>query len=356
MHGLLCSAAQAGNPVLIKKLAGRFQNETFDGDISFIDLLNHDGSVADWSPEESPLHLAIETGYLPAVEALLDAGADPEGADPDRPEMWDQNPLRIADENGRDDIVRLLIKRGARPDSWFLKTVFSASDQELHEKCLDALCSDGDIVSLLYGLAMVGEYERYAVLDIVSERIGKELESKRKKTLTSRVPFLYFYEREELYGLLDYGDDSGRGLELILDALTGIPIEQQARGILKTAILGSTDAIDEALDPIESLEFPPLHTLVSRNAPNALGVFLELTPRLTVVDNQGNTALHVAALRNRAACAKHLLRVKIDVDAKNNDGETALQIALRKGHKETSDEILMVLPMSLIVGGAEREG
>jgi ankyrin repeat protein len=146
---------------------------------------------------------------------------------------------------------------------------------------------------------------------------------------------------------LNKEDLSGRGLELILNVLTGVHIEQQARSILKS-VLFDNDAVDEMLQPTEASDSPVLHTLVSRNAPNALGVFLDLEPDLATLDLQGNTALHIAARLDRVAYAKLLLNSKIDVNVENNSGKTALQIALQLGYKEVSNDIFMALPMSLV--------
>ncbi len=114
------------------------------------------------------------------------------------------------------------------------------------------------------------------------------------------------------------------------------------------SVLFDNDAVDEMLQPTEASDSPVLHTLVSRNAPNALGVFLDLEPDLATLDLQGNTALHIAARLDRVAYAKLLLNSKIDVNVENNSGKTALQIALQLGYKEVSNDIFMALPMSLV--------
>jgi hypothetical protein len=138
---------------------------------------------------------------------------------------------------------------------------------------------------------------------------------------------------------LDEEDNPGRGLELILDVLTGVHVEQQARGILRTALFGSAEAMKEVLDPPKISDSPVLHTLVSRNAPNALGVFLELSPNLAALDIKENSALHVAATWNRITCARQLLMFGVDINTENKDGKTAYQIAFENGYKEIGEEI-----------------
>jgi ankyrin repeat protein len=339
---LLSDASRFGNTTLIQKLGKHFENETFGPDYPFSDVLNLEGEVAKWATEGSPLHLAISAGHYLTVDALLNAGADPNG-----PGICGSMTLEVAAEHGHDNIVRLLIRRGANVsvDNRVLRIVFRASDQEFHEECLENLHQYGDMCSLLCSIAFVGQYERYGVLDMVSKHVWKVL-SKRDKNPSSGRPVLRQIlvpsERKELHDILD-GDDSGRGVELVLDVLAGVHIEQQARGILKTAIFGSTAAIIDTLHPTKASEFPPMHKLVSRNAPNALGVFLELDPDLASLDTQGNTSLHVAAARNRVACAQQLLQSGIDVDVENNDGETAFEIAVRAGHRDIGTLIVHIM-------------
>ena len=142
-----------------------------------------------------------------------------------------------------------------------------------------------------------------------------------------------------LNGLLDFADD--RGLELLLDTLTGVHIEQQARPILR-AVLGESEiAKNEALQVDKSSGLPILHTLVCRNAPNALGVFLGFAPNINLTDVHDNTALHTAASRNRIVCARLLLQSGTNVHAKNADGKTALQICIRKEHAAVAEEIMV---------------
>lgn len=104
------------------------------------------------------------------------------------------------------------------------------------------------------------------------------------------------------------------------------------------------------LNRIRASESPALRTLTLRNAPNALSVFLDLDPYLDALDGQGNTALHVAAARKRIACTQQLLQSGIDVDIKNDEGETAFEVAVRAGHPEI--ESLIVSHIASVDGGA----
>jgi hypothetical protein len=351
IYNLLRDAVEVGNYTLIPKLEAQFGNVIFAGDdASFLNLLDGDGPVSDWGVDQ-PLGLAIRHGHYLTVEALLDAGADPDGAT-----NRDDLPIEIAANSHKLDIVRLLIKRGAGGSNPFsrvqvLRTLMFLSDKGYYAEFLKNTSDNDNLFSLLSYIGLFGAFEEYELLDIVSGRAREQLKSLRDKTPRSGEPFLRSVltelERRELQDFLDETDclgeehSTGRGLELILDVLTGVHIEQQARGILKTALFGSTEAMNNILDPPEISESPTLHTLVSVNAPNALGVFLELRPNLAILDTKGNSALHVAATWNRITCARQLLEFGINAYTKNKNGKTAYQIAFENGYKEILVEIAL---------------
>jgi Ankyrin repeats (3 copies) len=234
--------------------------------------------------------------------------------------------------------------------------VIGSSDQKLHAKFLEDLFDwwPKDMLPLMLAIILIGNFERYELLDAISEKIKKHISFERKRAAGSGKPLLRSILNELKRGLvldfLDEEDDTGRGLELLLDVFTEVHIEQQARGVMKTALFGTLQASNEMLQPTKTSESPTLHTLVSRNAPNALSVFLDLSPNLAAVDIQGDTALHIAAAGNCVACARQLLKLKIDVDVENNDGKTARQIAVEEGHTEISEEIDLTSVVAVIEG------
>ncbi len=55
---------------------------------------------------------------------------------------------------------------------------------------------------------------------------------------------------------------------------------------------------------------------------------------INIAMNNGDTALHVAAMRNKLVLATLLLEHGADINAENCDGLTALKVAVKHGHKE----------------------
>jgi len=112
MLDVLLDAARFGNSNLIKQLGTHFGTTFIKGMFPLTEFLNLSGEVGEWQFDEAPLHLAVSAGHTLTVEALIDAGADPNG-----PDGWDETPIFLAANAGHDEIVILLIKRGAMVDN-----------------------------------------------------------------------------------------------------------------------------------------------------------------------------------------------------------------------------------------------
>jgi len=85
----------------------------------------------------------------------------------------------------------------------------------------------------------------------------------------------------------------------------------------------------------------PLHIAVIQNRLNDLHVYFQLHQRLAPAarielvnrpDGKGNTALHYAAAENRVEFIAPLLSNGANIDAQNNEGETALFQSVQRGN------------------------
>ena len=71
----------------------------------------------------------------------------------------------------------------------------------------------------------------------------------------------------------------------------------------------------------------------ARNRTKTVNALLDKGADIDARSNDGSTALILAAQQGATSSAKVLLARGADVNAKTNDGETALTIATSKGHK-----------------------
>jgi hypothetical protein len=178
---------------------------------------------------EVRIRIAIETGRLEMLEALLDAGVDPNVAEGERIQDGDRVlyqpgyvPLHYAARAGRKDMVDLLIARGAAPDAEDYcggTPLHAARTAEIAEALLIAGANPNAdcwlrhfdetldwhfVASPLHVTAQAGDVSMIRVL--VSH--GANVDS--TDGITGRTPLYYAAARgqvEAVKGLLEFGAD-----------------------------------------------------------------------------------------------------------------------------------------------------
>jgi ankyrin repeat protein len=333
---VLVRAAEHGNSRVITLLAKHFKNSEFHWGHKWENILDHDGEISEYGlePANAPLCIAAKAGCEPAVRALIDAGAYVDG-----PCEADATPLVLAIKASHYSIVRLLIEEGAGCCYGETAYVIDSSDRKLQDIWIESIFFKDDWSAIFEAVVLIAKTEKYDPYDMLYEKIRSKLGEGEDKSdskhelslLTAKMKKFSLELRDILWECMN--DDSGRGLELILSSLTGRHVEQQVRLILGKVFLEMTRLLRELPKVDEPSGLLILHLLVSRNAPNALSVFLDLGADTKVTDDQNNTALHIAASRNRIACARQLLQHGIEVEAEDALGQTALQVADRHGHR-----------------------
>ena len=219
-----------------------------------------------------------------AVRAELDAGADPQARD-----GAGRTALHVATEVSDDPgVIELLLDTGADPEA---PVAFSDGEHPLHTA---AVRSDPGFAEVLL--------ERGADVD------GTDAN-----------------DRTPLHVAALHSGWSGTDvLELLLSWGANVEAEDN---LGQTPIFAAVTAVSE--------DAP-----VSRG-PTAIKLLREWGARLDVVDERGETLLHHAAGHRRvtAALVEFLIGEGIPVDAKNDDGETALDLTSNR----TSDRVLRLL-------------
>ena len=76
---------------------------------------------------------------------------------------------------------------------------------------------------------------------------------------------------------------------------------------------------------------------------------------LMIVNNLGQTALHLAAYINTPNVVDMLINSNVDLDTRNRDGNTALHLACREGHIEIVHLLLAAQPQLATILNYEGE-
>lgn len=131
----------------------RFREAVYEGDLAAVQAMIGKGVHVNANPDDhyySPLHLAVEQGWLSIITTLLDAGADIEqktelGWTPlaHAIEMESDTAWQVHQEMGREscEVTQLLLARGAAPTPF----AFEVATECQHQKALALLrqCANG---------------------------------------------------------------------------------------------------------------------------------------------------------------------------------------------------------------------
>ncbi|WOI21813.1 ankyrin repeat domain-containing protein [Nonlabens ulvanivorans] len=137
--------------------------------------------------------------------------------------------------------------------------------------------------------------------------------------------------------------------------------DQNGRSALAMAVNRNTPEVVEfllnknaAIEMVDTQNNTLAYYLLNAYKANNTGSFeaklkllLDRGLSMRTVQNNGNTLLHIATLNNDLALLKRLASFDIDINTKNDDGYTVLQIAAMKAH---SSDILQYL----IANGADK--
>jgi len=292
---------------------------------------------------DTPLHYAVNAGHIETVNQLLEMGAVV-----DSKNKAGETPLFIAAQNKNSDIMELLVKKGANVN--------------------EAGVMKDKILSLL-PVATIDTLQSYRKSESSSTPLplGKSLAKAPwgSNALNPSVGFtnsngwtqlhhaIYNYNTpDKIKELLDKGSDPN-----IKDKYGNTPMHLAALRNNHTALLELLKARKKIdINAINDEGNTALHNAVLKGNADSMAILLlhhaDTTIKdkrghtaLTVTDNKGNTPFHLTARlmidgKNLSDLIKILITNRLDINAKNNDGQTVLHVAVTAKQFDLVQELL----------------
>jgi ankyrin repeat protein/L-ascorbate metabolism protein UlaG (beta-lactamase superfamily) len=370
---LLCLVMPASSGEIHEAVAG--------GDVEMVGkLLKADPKLAHLPDETDqfnslPLHIAAREGQVEAARLLLKAGAELEGFDSD-----ETTPLGVAAIYRQREMVTLLLKQGAdvnrrdKNGAYALSFAASAGDTVIVDQILDAgadlnfwnrqgvtllhfassrgldrlfnlLVERGDDINAVTEDGMTPLH--WAALRgnaVTTEALlarGADPSARNQSGETPLINAAFRGNAEAGRVLLDHGGDINEA-----DDHGHTPLLAAAwQGHAEFAKLAIGHGADVDYQPEEGDGV--LMRAVSGGECSVVEALVGAGVNTNVCDSHyGCSALHMAAVQGHAGTVEHLLKGGASVTAKDDEGNTPLDVASRYGHADVVD--------LLIAHGADR--
>ncbi|GKS79573.1 hypothetical protein wHmb_04590 [Wolbachia pipientis] len=294
----------------------------------------------------APLHLAAGNGKLDIVKYLINKGASIDVRD-----CFYQTPLYWAAKSGELDMVKYLVNKGASvdiEDSYGWTALYWAVENENFYIAEYLIKEKGIDVSARYsnGKTMLHEAIRFAKLDAVRYLIGKGIDIDIKDgyggtplhwaAIRGKIDMVrYFIEQGADVNAKDNDDLTSLHWAVLYANLK----------VVRCLVEDGSD-----VDAKDKRGWTPLHLIAKNNRllwgddlNEMLGTteyFIQKGADVNAKDKNGNTPLHLAAMNGKIDVAKVLLKHNADVNAKNNEGRTALHYATDFNHRDLVELLL----------------
>ena len=320
-----------GNEVIIRELLKRGAD------------INHKGG-----DYHSVLQAAVDSGKEEAVQTALKCGLSP-----NEKGGWFTYPLLRATalEFCPDSIVRLLLEAGADPNleregDDFIDQTYRTALQHARSPSKATLLLDngakvntvsGWLGTALHSAIYDGRYQKMSLIKLLVDR-GADVNQKAEN---NGSPLCFVFKH------LRYSELNFDCAQLLIYAGADLDsVDFGGHSSIHWAIC-NPDAGKEPIDDIIGLGADPLlvdrrgcnclHYAARANKPHALEKILECGLEVDSVDGFGWTPLHWAAASTRASTQviKALLRKECNIELKDRDGRTALDLALMFDNAES---------------------
>ena len=287
-------AGRCGTP--IHQAVGR-------GHKDIVSLLLNEGcpiNVVD-SEGTSVLHIAALCGQIHMIEMLAEQGLDVNISDNEG-----RTPLHTAAACGKLESVRILLRLGGRKS---MTKVAGTSGTPLHQAVGQGHM---DIVSLLLNEGCpinVVDSEGTSVLHIAA--------------LCGQIHMIEMLAEQGLD--VNIGDNKG------LTPLHAAAFNGKLESVLTLLRLGGS----ESMTKVAGKHGTPLHQAVGRGHKDIVSLLLNEGCPINVVDSEGTSVLHIAALCGQIHMIEMLAEQGLDVNISDNEGLTPLHTAAACGKLES---------------------
>jgi len=267
------------------------------GDVGLVRALIEEGIGVDAIEDgfcKTALHRAAISGHKDVVELLL-----AEGADIDARDSYAASSLHYAVRRGHKDVAELLITNGAD-----VNATNAAGDPPLqyaayndHKDIIKLLLEKGATISTVHLAAYMGDLAKLEAF--IQEGVDIN-------TLDGHG-----------YAPLHYSAQNGQkeAAELLIAKRANVNVKNWD---------GQT----------------PLYIALSRGHKDIIELLLSKGANINTVDNKGNALIHHAAEAGRKDIVELLIAKGADINAKNNQGQTPLDIAVTNNRKDIIELLL----------------
>uniref|UniRef100_A0A8P0N3C2 Ankyrin repeat domain 52 n=1 Tax=Canis lupus familiaris TaxID=9615 RepID=A0A8P0N3C2_CANLF len=286
----------------------------------------------------TPLHAAAASGHTDSLHLLIDSG---ERADiTDVMDAYGQTPLMLAIMNGHVDCVHLLLEKGSTADAADLR-----GRTALHRGW------DGRLYSRWASILCPGSYWGRTPIHLASACGHTAVLRTLLQAALSTDPLDAGVDYSG-YSPMHWASYTGHEdcLELLLEHSPFSYLEGNPFTPLHCAVINNQDSTTEMLlgalgakivNSRDAKGRTPLHAAAFADNISGLRMLLQHQAEVNATDHTGRTALMTAAENGQTAAVEFLLyRGKADLTVLDENKNTALHLACSKGHEKCA---LMIL-------------